>query len=149
MALDADGRILGLSGNLLHDTGAFLPWGIIMPFISSTTFLGPYVVPAFKFDTLIVFTNKVATTPMRGAGRPQVVFAIERLLDRAAHELGIDRAEIRRRNLIPAEAMPYKVGLIYCDGQPLTYDSGDYPRCQQMALDLAGWDDFGPNIADQ
>ena len=142
MALDADGRILGLSGNLLHDTGAFLPWGIIMPYISSTTFPGPYVVPAFKFDTLIVFTNKVATAPMRGAGRPQAVFAIERLLDRAAHELGIDRAEIRRRNLIPAEAMPYKVGLIYRDGQPLTYDSGDYPRCQQMALDLAGWDDF-------
>ena len=67
---------------------------------------------------------------------------MERLLDRAAAELRIDRAEIRRRNLIPHEAMPYKVGLIYRDGQPLTYDSGDYPRCQQMALDLADWSGF-------
>lgn len=142
IALDRDGRILGLAGHLLHDTGAYLPWGIIMPYISATTFPGPYVVPAFKFDALVVFTNKVATTPMRGAGRPQAVFAIERLLDRAAAEMGIDRVEIRRRNLIPSSAMPYKVGLIYRDGQPLTYDSGDYPRCQQMALDLADWGGF-------
>lgn len=142
MALDGDGRIRGLAGHLLHDTGAFLPWGIIMPYIAATTFPGPYVIPAFKFDTSVVFTNKVATTPMRGAGRPQAVFAVERLLDRAAQALDIDRAEIRRRNLIPAEAMPYKVGLIYRDGQPLMYDSGDYPRCQQMALDRAAWDTF-------
>ncbi|MFT4095623.1 MAG: xanthine dehydrogenase family protein molybdopterin-binding subunit [Rhodoblastus sp.] len=142
MALDSEGRILGLRGHLLHDTGAYMPWGIIMPYISATTFPGPYVVPAFRLDTSVVFTNKISTTPMRGAGRPQAVFAIERLLDRAAKTLGIDRAEIRRRNLIPTEAMPYKVGLTYRDGQPLTYDSGDYPKCQQMALDKAGWDDF-------
>ncbi|MBB6305838.1 xanthine dehydrogenase family protein molybdopterin-binding subunit [Xanthobacter tagetidis] len=142
MALDADGRILGLRGTLLHDTGAFLPWGIIMPYISATTFPGPYVVPAYRLDTSVVFTNKISTSPMRGAGRPQAVFAVERLLDRAAQVLGLDRAEIRRRNLIPAEAMPYKVGLIYRDGQPLTYDSGDYPQCQQMALDTADWAGF-------
>jgi carbon-monoxide dehydrogenase large subunit len=80
---------------------------------------------------------------MRGAGRPEAVFAMERLLDRAATKLGIDRAAIRRLNLIPTEAMPYKVGLIYRDGQPLVYDSGDYARCQQMALDLAQWETFG------
>lgn len=142
IAVDKEGRILGLRGHLLHDTGAYLPWGIVMPYISATTFPGPYVVPAYKFDTSVVMTNKVATTPMRGAGRPQAVFAIERLLDAVARELGIDRAEIRRRNLVPAEAMPYKVGLIYRDGQPVTYDSGDYPRCQALALEKADWDGF-------
>lgn len=142
LALDANGKILCLRGHLLHDNGAYLPWGIIMPYISATTFPGPYVVPAFKFDTSVVFTNKISTSPMRGAGRPQAVFAIERLLDRAAQDLGIDRAEIRRRNLIQTEQMPYKLGLVYRDGQPLTYDSGDYPRCQQMALDLANWEGF-------
>jgi carbon-monoxide dehydrogenase large subunit len=143
LALDAQGKILGLQGRMLHDNGAFVPWGIIVPYISTTTILGPYIIPAFKVDTSVVFTNKVATSPMRGAGRPEAVFAMERLLDRAATKLGIDRAAIRRLNLIPTEAMPYKVGLIYRDGQPLVYDSGDYARCQQMALDLAQWKTFG------
>ena len=142
LAVDAQGKILGLSGRLLHDAGAYLAWGIITPYISATTFPGPYVVPAYKCDVSVVFTNKVTSSPMRGAGRPQAVFAMERLLDSAARALRLDRAEIRRRNLIPTTAMPYKTGLIYRDGQPLTYDSGDYPRCQQMALDLAGWDGF-------
>jgi carbon-monoxide dehydrogenase large subunit len=142
LACDTDGRIRGLRGRLLHDTGAYLPWGIIMPYIAGTTFPGPYVVPAYKFDTTIILTNKIATSPMRGAGRPQAVFAIERLLDSLARRIGVDRAEIRRRNLIPPDAMPYKVGLIYRDGAPLTYDSGDYPKCQQMALDQARWGEF-------
>lgn len=142
IAVDADGRILGLRGHMIHDTGAYLPWGIISPYISSTTFPGPYVVPSYKLDTAVVMTNKISTTPMRGAGRPQAVFAMERLLDGVARKLGIDRAEIRRRNLIPTDAMPYKVGLIYRDGKPVVYDSGDYPKCQQMALDLAGWSGF-------
>jgi aerobic carbon-monoxide dehydrogenase large subunit len=142
LACDSDGRIRGLRGRLLHDTGAYLPWGIIMPYISGTTFPGPYIVPAYKLDTTIILTNKIATSPMRGAGRPQAVFAIERLLDSMAHKIGLDRVEIRRRNLIPPDAMPYKVGLIYRDGAPLTYDSGDYPKCQQIALDQAGWEAF-------
>lgn len=142
LAFDGQGKIVGLSGRLLHDGGAYLAWGIIMPYIAATTLPGPYLVPAFKCDVSVVFTNKVTTTPMRGAGRPQAVFAMERLLDRAAQKLGIDRAELRRRNMIPPEAMPYKMGLTYRDGQPLTYDSGDYPQCQQLALDRAAWSGF-------
>ncbi len=142
LAVDEDGRILGIKGHLLHDTGAYMPWGIVMPYIAATTLPGPYVIPAFNFDTSVVMTNKVATSPMRGAGRPQAVFAMERLLDAAARELGLDRAEIRRRNLVPAEAMPYDVGLVYRDGKPVTYDSGDYPRCQALVLEKADWDGF-------
>ena len=85
---------------MIHDNGAYLPWGIIAPYIASTTFPGPYVVPAFKFETTVVLTNRVPTTVVRGAGRPQAVFAMERLMDRVARELAIDRAELRRRNMI-------------------------------------------------
>jgi carbon-monoxide dehydrogenase large subunit len=142
IAVDDDGKILGLRGSLLHDAGAYLPWGVVTPFISATTMPGPYIVPAYRMDVTCVFTNKVATTPVRGAGRPQAAFAMERLMDRAARELGLDPAEIRRRNFVPADAMPYKVGLTFRDGSPVIYDSGDYPECQEKALALADYDGF-------
>src|SRR5262252_8105760 len=83
LALDADGKIRGFRGTMLHDTGAFVPWGIIMPYIAAVTVPGPYRVPNYRLDMTVVLTNKVATTPVRGAGRPQAVFVMERLLDRA------------------------------------------------------------------
>ena len=89
-----------------------------------------------------MLTNKVPTTPVRGAGRPQAVFAMERLMDRVARELKLDRAEVRRRNLIQPEQMPYEVGLIFRDGKPLVYDSGDYPSGQAKALALAAYEGF-------
>jgi carbon-monoxide dehydrogenase large subunit len=143
IALDADGKILGIRGTMLHDTGAFVPWGIIMPYIAASSVPGPYVVPSYRLDTTVVFTNKVPTTPVRGAGRPQAVFAMERLLDRAARELSLDRAELRRRNLIKPEEMPYEIGLVARDGKPLVYDRGDYPRGQDKALELAHYESFG------
>ena len=127
---------------MLHDSGAFVPWGIIMPYIAAVTVPGPYVVPAYRLETVVVLTNKVPTTPVRGAGRPQAVFAMERLLDRVARELSLDRAEVRRRNFIQPEQMPYAVGLLFRDGKPLIYDSGDYPKGQDAALRLAGYDSF-------
>ena len=142
IAVDAEGKILGLRGRMLHDTGAFVPWGIVMPYIAASTVPGPYVVPAYQLDTVVVLTNKVPTTPVRGAGRPQAVFAMERLMDRVARELDIDRAEVRHRNLIQPEQMPYAVGLLFRDGKPLVYDSGDYPRGQQEALALAEYENF-------
>ena len=142
IAVDAEGKILGLRGRMLHDTGAFVPWGIVMPYIAASTVPGPYVVPAYQLDTVVVLTNKVPTTPVRGAGRPQAVFAMERLMDRVARELNIDRAEVRRRNLIQPEQMPYEVGLLFRDGKPLVYDSGDYPRVQEEALVLAEYESF-------
>jgi carbon-monoxide dehydrogenase large subunit len=142
IAVDADARILGVRGRMLHDTGAFVPWGIIMPYIAASTVPGPYVVPAYQLDTLVVLTNKVPTTPVRGAGRPQAVFAMERLMDRVAHELGLDRAEVRQRNFIQPEQMPYSVGLIFRDGKPLIYDSGDYPAGQDAGLVQADYAGF-------
>jgi carbon-monoxide dehydrogenase large subunit len=142
VAVDDGGKILGVRGQMVHDSGAFVPWGIIMPYIAAATVPGPYVIPAYRLDTTVVFTNKVPTTPVRGAGRPQAVFAMERLMDRVARELSLDRAELRRRNFIQPEQMPYAVGLIFRDGKPLVYDSGDYPKGQQTALTLACYESF-------
>src|SRR5258706_830493 len=142
IALDTNAKLLGVRGSMLHDTGAYLPWGVVLPFIAATTVPGPYVLPAYELDVTVAYTNKVATTPVRGAGRPQAVFAMERLLDRAARELALDPAEIRRRNLIQKSQMPYRVGLVFRDGKPVVYDSGDYPATLEKALALADYRDF-------
>ena len=142
LALDAEGRILGLRGRFIHDGGAHLPWGIVTPYISATTVPGPYVVPAYRMGMTAVYTNKVSTTPVRGAGRPQAVFAMERLMDRAAQALGLDPAELRSRNFVRPDQMPYAPGLTFRDGSPVTYDSGDYPACQDMTLARADYAGF-------
>jgi len=141
-AFDDGGKLLGVRGTMIHDTGAYVPWGIVTPLIASTTVPGPYVLPSFKLETVVALTNKVQVTPVRGAGRPQAVFAMERLMDKAAEKLGVDPAELRARNLIPADEMPYKVGLVFRDGKPVIYDSGDYPRCQSEALEKIDYPGF-------
>src|SRR5271169_1923206 len=142
IALAADGRILGIKDVFLHDTGAYNPYGLTVPINSQCTLLGPYVVPNYDSTFTAVFTNKPIVTPYRGAGRQHGVFVIERLLDIAAHQLKIDRGEIRRRNLIPADAFPYNNEIIYQDFQPLVYDSGNYEPVLDKALELIGYDNF-------
>lgn len=142
LATDAGGRILGVRGDLVHDHGAWTARGVNVPQGAVAAMPLAYVVPAFRMGIRAAVTNKVPVTPVRGAGQPQGVFAMERLLDRAARELGLDRAEIRRRNLVPAERMPYATPLKTRGGIAVTLDSGDYPRCQQMALDEIGWAGF-------
>jgi carbon-monoxide dehydrogenase large subunit len=124
-----------------------MPWGLIMPYIAAVTVPGPYMVPNYRLEMTVAITNKVPTTPVRGAGRPQAVFAMERLLDRVANELKIDRAEIRRRNMIRPEQMPYSVGLVFRDGKPLVYHGGDYPRSQSAALESSGYGNFAAKQA--
>jgi carbon-monoxide dehydrogenase large subunit len=142
IATDAEARILGIRGTMVHDSGAYMPWGVVLPWIAATTVPGPYVIPSFKLDVLCAFTNKVPTSPVRGAGRPEAAVVMERLVDRVARELGLDRAEVRRRNFIQPSQMPYRVGIIFRDGRPVTYDSGDYPTCQHGALAAADYDHF-------
>ena len=147
LALDAAGKILGLRIGMIHDAGAYLPWGIIMPYIGVTTTPGPYAVSNIDIELKVVFTNKVPTTPVRGAGRPQAAFAMERILDKAARILHIDRDEIRRRNFVTPAQMPYAVGFIYRDGKPVVYDSGDYPACQEKALEASDYAGFAARRA--
>jgi carbon-monoxide dehydrogenase large subunit len=142
IALAADGHILGIKDVFLHDGGAYDPYGLTVPINSQCTLLGPYVVPAYDSTFTAVFTNLPIVTPYRGAGRQHGVFVMERFLDLAAHELKIDPAEIRRRNLIPSDAFPYKNEIIYQDFQPLEYDSGNYEPVLDKALELIGYAKF-------
>jgi len=142
LATDAQGRILAVRGVMIHDHGAWTARGVNVPQGAVSAMPLAYVVPAFRMEMRVAVTNKVPVTPVRGAGQPQGVFAMERLLDRAARELGLDRAEIRRRNLVPGDAMPYATPLRTRGGMQVVLDSGDYPACQQMALDEADWAGF-------
>ena len=142
MAVDGEGRIKGLRGRLWHDQGAYTARGTNIPFSSATTILGPYVVPNYRMEIRIAHTNKVPATSMRGAGHPQGCFVMERMLDRVAQALGLDRAEVRRRNMIRPEQMPYVQPLKTQAGQRIVYDSGDYAACQSALLaeiDYAGF----------
>jgi carbon-monoxide dehydrogenase large subunit len=100
------------------------------------------VVPAYKIECTVALTNRVPTTVVRGAGRPQAVFAMERLMDRVARELGLDRAELRARNMIRPEQMPYEPGLTFRDGKPMVYASGDFPKSQNRAVELSHYPEF-------
>ena len=142
LALDRNGRILGIKDTFLHDTGAYDPYGLTVPINSQCTLLGPYIVPSYDSTFTAVFTNLPIVTPYRGAGRQHGVFVIERLLDIAAAELGIDRADIRRRNFIPPDAFPYNNEIIYQDFAPLEYDSGNYEPILDKALEAIGYRDF-------
>ena len=142
IALAADGRILGVRDEFLHDSGAYDPYGLTVPLNSQCTLLGPYVVPAYDSRFTAVFTTLPIVSPYRGAGRQHGVFVIERLLDIAARELGLDRAEIRRRNFIAPDAFPYDNYIIYQDFAPLHYDSGDYDSVLDKALQAIGYRKF-------
>jgi carbon-monoxide dehydrogenase large subunit len=103
---------------------------------------GPYIIPTLAIDVTIAMSNKTPVSSVRGAGYPQAAFAMERLLDLVAREMKLDRAEVRRRNLIPKEKMPYLKPIRARSGVTIQYDSGDYLACQAEALKAAGWDDF-------
>jgi carbon-monoxide dehydrogenase large subunit len=135
LALDDDGRFLALRVATRADLGAYVSsfGAAIAGPIYSALLAGVYKTPAVFVEVTGVFSNSVPTDAYRGAGRPEACYVLERLADKAARELGIDRAEIRRRNLIPASAMPYK--------SPVgpTYDCGDFPKLLERALQVSGY----------
>ncbi len=142
IALDSEGRILGVKDIFLHDGGAYMPYGLTVPINSQCTLLGPYHIPNYYSEFKALFTNKPIVTPYRGAGRQHGVFVMERLLDFAARQLGLDRTEIRRRNFIPPDAFPYDNEIIYQDFAPLVYDSGNYEPVLDKALEMIGYEEF-------
>jgi carbon-monoxide dehydrogenase large subunit len=134
LALDPDGRILALTDDFLIDGGAYMPRGAVVANVTATHLVGLYRLPVFRCRGQIVATHKVPSSPYRGAGRTQAIFVLERLMDVAAAELGLDPIELRRRNLIHAGEMPYRRDLPYRDGMPMVHDSGDYPALLEAAL---------------
>ena len=133
LALDADGRFLGLRVRTLANVGAYVSSdrNLLATFSNVVTLVGVYAFPTAHVEVRSVLTNTNSTAPYRGAGRPEATYVIERLIDDAARELGLDRVELRRRNLIPASAMPYRSPL------GVTYDCGDFARNLEDALKLA------------
>ncbi len=147
IAVDAEGRILGVKDVYLHDTGAYDPYGLTVPINSQCTLLGPYDIPNYYSEFTAVFTTLPIVTPYRGAGRQHGVFVIERLLDLTARELGLDRTEIRRRNFLSPDAFPHDNEVIFQDFAPLVYDSGNYEPLLDKAKEMIGYDDFAAEKA--
>jgi carbon-monoxide dehydrogenase large subunit len=138
LALDKDGTFLALRIKTLANLGAYLSadTNLLPTFSNLGTLAGVYRTPAIHVSVLGVFTNTTATAPYRGAGRPEACYVIEGIIDRAAREIGVDRVELRRRNMIPPSAMPFKTGLVY------TYDCGEFEKNMDQALDRAGYGGF-------
>ncbi len=130
LALDADGRFRGLRVRTLANMGAYLSTfaPVIPTYLHATLLSGPYVIPAIYAEVKAIFTNTVPVDAVRGAGRPEATYLLERLVDKAARELNIDRVEIRRKNLIQPDQFPYQTPVA------LQYDIGDYPATLDLAL---------------
>jgi aerobic carbon-monoxide dehydrogenase large subunit len=142
IGMTREGRIVAVRDTFVHDCGAFVSWGVIVPILTSVSVPGPYRVPHYEVTLTAVYTNRVPVTPVRGAGRPQAVFVMERMLDLAAARLGIDRVALRTTNLIQPDEFPYDVGLISRDNSPRRYDSGNYPECLRRVAEAVGAADF-------
>lgn len=134
IAFDSEGRLLALRDRFLLDNGAYNPMGSTDAYNTAAHLQGPYKIPSLSITGTCVSTNKVPNAPYRGAGRPEAVFVMERLIDRVAHELHLDPGEVRLRNFVRPEEIPYRAGVMYRDGQPVCYDSGDYPETLRQAL---------------
>jgi len=142
IALSKDGRILGLKDDFLHDTGAYDPYGLTIPLNTQSHVMGGYDIQNFSSEFKVVFTNKTIVTPVRGAGRPQGIFVIERMLDIAARELGMDPIELRMKNFIPPDKFPYHHQIIDQAFAELIFDSGNYKPVMEKALELIGYEKF-------
>lgn len=136
LAAKKNGEVIALRDSFLHDTGAFIPYGIAVAQVASTSIAGAYRIPNIWVEFKALYTPTVQVTPYRGCGRPQACFAIERAMDQLAEELGLDRFEIRRRNLLHENEFPYpREGLLFADGLKVTLDSGQYHKAFDMIID--------------
>lgn len=138
MGLTRDGRITGLKVFTTADAGAYPAIGAFLPFFTQMMASNVYAIPKVEFNWQAVATNTTPVASYRGAGRPEAIHLTERILDIAADELGIDPVEIRRRNFIPPEAFPYQPAT----GLGATYDTGEYAKALDLAVERAGYDDL-------
>src|SRR5216110_1840030 len=135
-----DGTIVGLADRIWLDLGAYNVWGVVLPYNTVAHLIGPYRIRDMKVDVKAVVTNKTPNAPYRGAGRPETVFAMDRAVDCLARTLRLDPADVRRKNYIRPEELPFDFGMPYRDGNPLVYDSGDFPAVLESALTAAEYD---------
>ena len=138
VGFDRDGSVLAFRDEFMVDCGAWNPIGAAIAYNTAVHLLGPYRIANFATTARIVATNKVPNAPYRGAGRPEAAFAMERTMDLIARTLDLEPVEVRRRNMIRPDEMPYAMGLPYRDGEPIVYDSGDFPGGLDKALQAIG-----------
>ena len=138
VGFDDEGRILALRDHFIVDCGAWNPIGAAVVYNTAVHLPGPYKIDAIEIGARIAATNKVPNAPYRGAGRPEASFAMERIVDLVAGELGLEPALVRQRNMVRPDEMPFSMGLPYRDGQPVVYDGGDYPAALEKALAAIG-----------
>lgn len=138
----ADGTIAAIQNEFHADVGAYPAQGDGLTLNTVNHLPGPYRVSHYRGLGTSVVTNKTLNAAYRAAGRPEAVFVMERLMDLGARRLGLDAAEIRRRNLIRPHEMPYRPGLTYKDGVPVTYDPGDFPAAFERALSLLDYEGY-------
>src|SRR3989441_496530 len=141
-----DGRIVGIDATFLADVGAYPAQGDGLTANTVNHLPGPYRVAHYRNAGTSVVTNKAPNAAYRAAGRPEAVLVMERLMDLGARRLGLDPAEIRRRNLVRPDEMPYRPGLTYKDGVPIAYDPGDFPRAFERALAPYGMGTGGSRV---
>ena len=134
IAARRDGTMLAVRDRIWLDLGAYNSWGIVLPYNTVAHLLGPHRIPNFSVECRAVVTNKTPNAPYRGAGRPETVFAMDRIVDCLARELRMDPAELRRKNYLTAADMPYELDIPYRDGNRLVYDSGDFRAGLEAAL---------------
>jgi carbon-monoxide dehydrogenase large subunit len=137
-----DGTIVGLTDRIWLDLGAYNVWGIVLPYNTVAHLIGPHRIRDMKVEVKGVVTHKTPNAPYRGAGRPETVFAMDRAVDCLARALAMDPADVRRKNYIRADELPWDFGMPYRDGNPLVYDSGDFRAALEAALAAAGYDAF-------
>ncbi|HKW94903.1 MAG TPA: xanthine dehydrogenase family protein molybdopterin-binding subunit, partial [Methylomirabilota bacterium] len=141
VGFDDTGRLLALRDRFVHDNGAYTPRGLVVPLLTASMLTGPYRIGAVESTFESRYTHRVPVTPYRGAGQPQAVFVIERVLDLIARETGRDRAQVRLANLVRAEDMPWDTGLPnYRGGGHVVLDSGDLPSVLRRVLETARYD---------
>ncbi len=140
IAFNKDGSILGVKDVFYHNTGAYDPYGMTVPLNTQTHTLGSYDIPNFYSEVRMVFTNKMVVTPVRGAGRTYGVFVMERLMDLAARQLGMDPTEIREKNFVQPDQFPYPTGVVGQDFVENVLDSGNYPETMRKTKEMIGYD---------
>lgn len=142
VAVEDDGRLLGVRGRAICDMGAHAAYGLLLPMTSVFPLPGPYDFEALDVELDCVLTNTTSKSPVRGAGRPNAAYAIERVMEVIARELKLDPAQVRKTNFVKKEQFPFEPGTKLPNGTPVVYDSGDYHGCLDKVIELADYDGF-------
>ena len=142
VAAEDDGLIRGVRGRVIGDAGAYTNYGMILPITTIFPMPGPYAIPAIDVKIDVAFTNTPVKCPVRGAGRPTAAYAMERMIEVIARNLDLDPADVRARNFVRVDQFPYQPGHKTATGASVSYDSGDFHGCLDMAKGIADYAEF-------